>query len=256
MRSSTLTIYPPCSFFQRIFVYNEKKDNGQGKKEHNMVHIGNEWDQLLADEFKKDYYQKLRRFLAYEYAHQRVYPDMYDIFNALKYTPYHQVKAVILGQDPYHGKGQAHGLCFSVQRGVTPPPSLQNIFAELHRDVGFQIPDHGNLEKWARQGVLMLNTVLTVRESQPNSHANKGWEILTDQIIRLLDALPSPVVFLLWGRNAKAKQALLSNPAHLILTTSHPSPYSVNYGFAGCGHFSKTNAFLQAHQVEAIDWQI
>ena len=181
---------------------------------------------------------------------------MYDIFNALKYTPYHQVKAVILGQDPYHGKGQAHGLCFSVQRGVTPPPSLQNIFAELHRDVGFQIPDHGNLEKWARQGVLMLNTVLTVRESQPNSHANKGWEILTDQIIRLLDALPSPVVFLLWGRNAKAKQALLSNPAHLILTTSHPSPYSVNYGFAGCGHFSKTNAFLQAHQVEAIDWQI
>ena len=221
-----------------------------------MVHIGNEWDQLLADEFKKDYYQKLRRFLAYEYAHQRVYPDMYDIFNALKYTPYHQVKAVILGQDPYHGKGQAHGLCFSVQRGVTPPPSLQNIFAELHRDVGFQIPDHGNLEKWARQGVLMLNTVLTVRESQPNSHANKGWEILTDQIIRLLDALPSPVVFLLWGRYAKAKQALLSNPAHLILTTSHPSPYSVNYGFAGCGHFSKTNAFLQAHQVEAIDWQI
>ena len=208
MRSSALTIYPPCSFFRRIFVYNEKKDNGQGKKEHNMVHIGNEWDQLLADEFKKDYYQKLRRFLAYEYAHQRVYPDMYDIFNALKYTPYHQVKAVILGQDPYHGKGQAHGLCFSVQRGVTPPPSLQNIFAELHRDVGFQIPDHGNLEKWARQGVLMLNTVLTVRESQPNSHANKGWEILTDQIIRLLDALPSPVVFLLWGRNAKAKQAL------------------------------------------------
>ena len=188
-----------------------------------MVHIGNEWDQLLADEFKKDYYQKLRRFLAYEYAHQRVYPDMYDIFNALKYTPYHQVKAVILGQDPYHGKGQAHGLCFSVQRGVTPAlPSLQNIFAELHRDVGFQIPDHGNLEKWARQGVLMLNTVLTVRESQPNSHANKGWEILTDQIVRLLDALPSPVVRLpavgkgqRQGQAGSAEQPGASDPDHL-----------------------------------------
>ena len=203
-----------------------------------------------------NYYQRLRKFLAYEYAHYHVYPDMYDIFNALKLTPYHQVKAVILGQDPYHGKGQAHGLCFSVQRGVAPPPSLQNIFAELHRDVGFQIPDHGCLEKWARQGVLMLNTVLTVREGQPNSHANKGWEILTDQIIRLLDARPAPLVFLLWGRNAKAKQSLLSSPAHLILATSHPSPYSVNYGFVGCAHFSKTNAFLQANHIAPIDWQL
>ena len=221
-----------------------------------MGQISGDWQAALKEEFRQPYYARLYKTVMSEYKSRKIFPPPQDMFNAFEFTPLNDVKVVILGQDPYHNDGQAHGLCFSVQRGVTPPPSLQNIFAELHRDVGFQIPDHGNLEKWARQGVLMLNTVLTVRESQPNSHANKGWEILTDQIIRLLDALPSPVVFLLWGRNAKAKQALLSNPAHLILTTSHPSPYSVNYGFAGCGHFSKTNAFLQAHQVEAIDWQI
>ena len=221
-----------------------------------MVHIGNDWDDLLKEEFEKEYYLKLRKFLAYEYKHMIVYPDMYDIFNALKYTPFHKVKVVLLGQDPYHGKGQAHGLCFSVQKGVTPPPSLQNIYQELHRDVNFRIPAHGNLIPWTKQGVLLLNTVLTVRANQPNSHAHKGWEILTDRIISLLDQKEEPLVFLLWGKNAKSKQSLLQNPNHLILSTSHPSPYSVHYGFEGCAHFSKTNAFLQAHHMAPIDWQL
>ncbi len=221
-----------------------------------MVHIGNDWDDLLKEEFEKEYYLKLRQFLAYEYKHTIVYPDMYDIFNALKYTPFHKVKVVLLGQDPYHGKGQAHGLCFSVQKGVTPPPSLQNIYQELHRDVNFRIPAHGNLIPWTKQGVLLLNTVLTVRANQPNSHAHKGWEILTDRIISLLDQKEEPLVFLLWGKNAKSKQSLLQNPNHLILSTSHPSPYSVHYGFEGCAHFSKTNAFLQAHHMAPIDWQL
>lgn len=221
-----------------------------------MVHIGNDWDDLLKEEFQKTYYLKLRQFLAYEYRHTTVYPDMYDIFNALKYTPYAKVKVVLLGQDPYHGKGQAHGLCFSVQKSVAPPPSLQNIYQELHRDVGFMIPSHGNLSSWTKQGVLLLNTVLTVRANQPNSHANKGWEQLTDRIITLLDQKKEPLVFLLWGKNAKAKQALLHNPDHLVLTTSHPSPYSVHYGFDGCAHFSKTNAYLREHGLEEIQWQL
>lgn len=221
-----------------------------------VVKIGNDWDELLKEEFKKEYYLKLRNFLAYEYQHTTIYPDMYDIFNALKYTPYHKVKLVILGQDPYHGQGQAHGLCFSVKKGVTPPPSLQNIFQELHDDVGCKIPSSGELIAWTTQGVLLLNTVLTVRKGQANSHAGKGWERLTDEILNLLDKKEEPVVFLLWGKHAKGKQELLKNTKHLVLTSSHPSPYSVEYGFKGCHHFSKANAFLQRQGCTPIDWNL
>lgn len=221
-----------------------------------MVSIGNDWDEYLKDEFTKEYYLRLRNILAKEYKTRKIYPDMYDIFNALKYTSYADVKAVILGQDPYHGEHQAHGLCFSVQNGVTPPPSLMNIFQELHEDVGCSIPDHGNLSAWAKQGVLLLNTVLTVRQGIPNSHQGIGWEQLTDRIITLLDQKDAPVVFLLWGKYAKAKKSLLHNPKHLVLISSHPSPRSVEYGFRGCHHFSKTNAFLQKHDVAPIDWQL
>ena len=221
-----------------------------------MVNLGNSWDALLKDEFEKDYYKKLRGALAREYREHTVYPDMYDIFNALRYTPYESVKAVILGQDPYHGPGQAHGLCFSVKRGVPAPPSLQNIFKEIESDLGIAPPSHGELTSWARQGVLLLNTVLTVREGQPQSHRPLGWEIFTDRVIELLNDAPQPIVFLLWGGNAKAKRALLTNPAHLVLTAAHPSPLSAYNGFFGCRHFSRTNEFLTSHGAEAIDWRI
>lgn len=221
-----------------------------------MVHIGNEWDELLKGEFEKEYYLKLRKFLAYEYKHGTVYPDMYDIFNGLKYTSYSDVKAVILGQDPYHGKGQAHGLCFSVKKGVPQPPSLQNIFKELQADLGITPPSHGELTDWTKQGVMLLNTVLTVREGQANSHKNKGWETFTDRVIELLNEREQPMVFLLWGANARAKTALITNPRHLILTCAHPSPLSAYNGFFGCRHFSKTNEFLQSIGQTPIDWRI
>ncbi|MGI6722225.1 MAG: uracil-DNA glycosylase [Anaerovoracaceae bacterium] len=217
-----------------------------------MVHIGNDWDQLLADQFKMDYYLKLREFLKKEYSTRVIYPDMYDIFNALKSTPFSKVKAVILGQDPYHGPGQAHGYCFSVQKGTEKPPSLVNIFRELQDDLGIQPPSHGCLVSWAEQGVLLLNTVLTVREHQPNSHRGKGWEILTDRIIQLLGAREEPMVFILWGSPARKKKALISNPAHLILESVHPSPLSANRGFFGGKFFSRTNEFLK----DPINWEI
>lgn len=221
-----------------------------------MVNIGNDWDALLKDEFKKEYYLKLRNFIAHEYKTQTVYPDMYDIFNALKYTAYKDVKVVILGQDPYHGPNQAHGLCFSVKKGITPPPSLINIFKELQDDIGCTITAHGELTKWTKEGVLLLNTVLTVRRGQANSHANRGWEILSDEIILRLNQREQGIVFMLWGKNAKAKSALITNPQHLILSCSHPSPYSADYGFFGCRHFSKANIFLKEHHITPIDWQI
>ncbi len=221
-----------------------------------MVEFHNEWDALLADEFKKDYYLQLRAFLKQEYRTQTIYPDMYHIFNALQSTSYSDVKAVILGQDPYHGPGQAHGLCFSVQQGVMPPPSLQNIFKEQHSDLGIPIPSTGDLTPWTKQGVLLLNTVLTVRQGLPNSHKNKGWEIFTDRVISLLDAREKPMVFLLWGANAGAKSALIRNPRHLVLKTVHPSPLSASRGWFGCRHFSKANAFLKANEMDEIDWRL
>lgn len=221
-----------------------------------MVNIGNEWDELLADEFKKDYYLKLRQFLKYEYSRYDVYPAMENIFNALKNTSYSDVKAVILGQDPYHGPGQAHGLCFSVQDGVEPPPSLKNIFTELNSDVGVPVPQSGNLTKWAKNGVLLLNTVLTVRRGMADSHKGMGWEILTDKVIELLNSREKPMVFLLWGSHAKAKLPLITNRSHKTLVTVHPSPLSAYRGFFGCRHFSKTNEFLRQNGIEEIDWSL
>ena len=179
---------------------------------------------------------------------------MYDIFNSLKYTPYEDVKAVIIGQDPYHNPGQAHGLCFSVKRGVKPPPSLVNIFKEMNADTGAPIPEWGELTGWAKQGVLMLNTVLTVRENQPNSHKGKGWEKLTDAVIMKLNERPEPIAFILWGGNAKAKRPLITNPAHAVFTAAHPSPLSAYNGFFGCRHFSKVNDFLARNGKAPIDW--
>lgn len=221
-----------------------------------MVNIGNEWDELLKGEFEKDYYLKLREFLKKEYFTYQVYPNMYDIFNALKFTSYSDVKAVIIGQDPYHGPGQAHGLCFSVQKGVAIPPSLQNMYKELYSDLGIPPSNHGYLKKWADNGVLMMNAVLTVRGGQANSHRNMGWEIFTDRVIELLNTREQPIVFILWGNNAKQKMKLITNPNHLILQAAHPSPLSAFNGFFGCKHFSKTNDFLASHGIAPIDWRI
>lgn len=221
-----------------------------------MVNIGNEWDELLKDEFEKEYYLKLREFLKKEYFTYQIYPNMYDIFNALKFTSYSDVKAVIIGQDPYHGPGQAHGLCFSVQKGVAIPPSLQNMYKELYSDLGIPPANHGYLKKWADNGVLMMNAVLTVRGGQANSHRSMGWEIFTDKVIELLNKREQPIVFILWGNNAKQKMKLVTNPKHLILQAAHPSPLSAFNGFFGCKHFSKTNDFLISQGMAPIDWKI
>ncbi|MDE6302289.1 MAG: uracil-DNA glycosylase [Clostridia bacterium] len=218
-----------------------------------MVYIGNSWDEILKDDFASESYQQLRAFLAKEYRSRRIYPDMHDIFNALKVTPYENVKAVILGQDPYHGAGQAHGMCFSVKPDVPAPPSLVNIFKEIESDVGI-VNTSPYLVKWAEQGVLLLNTVLTVREAQPNSHKGMGWEVLTDSIIKKLNARKEPIVFILWGGNARSKKSLITAPQHLILECPHPSPLSAYNGFFGCRHFSKCNAFLTKNGVKPINW--
>lgn len=221
-----------------------------------MLKIGNSWDKILESEFEAEYYLKLRDFLKEEYSTQTVYPDMYDIFNALKITDYNEVKAVIIGQDPYHGEGQAHGLCFSVKEGTPLPPSLKNIYKEIYDDLGIVPSEKGDLTSWAKQGVLLLNTVLTVRGGLANSHKGKGWEIFTDRIIELLNEREKPMVFLLWGANARAKKELITNPSHLVLECAHPSPLSAFNGFFGCRHFSRTNDFLKRVGIEPINWQV
>ena len=221
-----------------------------------MVHLGNDWDKILADEFQQDYYKRIRYWLKKEYAEQTIYPPMNDIFNALRYTAYADVKAVLLGQDPYHGPGQAHGLCFSVQPGVTPPPSLQNIFKELKSDLGIDPPQNGTLTPWAKHGVLLLNTTLTVRRGQANSHKNIGWTTFTDHIIQKLNDREKPIVFLLWGGTARSKKKLITAPQHLVLDCAPPSPLSAYNGFFGCHHFSKCNAFLEQNGIPPIDWDL
>lgn len=222
-----------------------------------MVNFNKDWDELLKDEFTKEYYLKLRQTLINEYKTQKVFPNMYDIFNAMKLTSYEDVKCVIIGQDPYHNDGQAHGLSFSVKKGVIPPPSLVNIFKEIKDDVGIDnLGKHGELTKWAKDGVLLLNSVLTVRAHSPKSHRGIGWEEFTTDVIKLLNQREKPMVFILWGGDAKAKQKFITNPNHLVLKSAHPSPLSAYNGFFGCKHFSKTNEFLRANGMEEIDWSI
>lgn len=220
-----------------------------------MVQLGNDWDGLLRAEFEKDYYLRLRAFLKEEYLHsgKNIFPPMDSIFNAFKYTAYNDVKAVIIGQDPYHGAGQAHGLCFSVSKGVAVPPSLVNIYKELKDDLGLPIPAHGCLTEWAQNGVLLLNAVLTVREGAAGSHRGRGWEVFTDSVISMLSRREKPMAFLLWGNYAKAKAALIDKSRHLVLTAAHPSPLSAYNGFFGCRHFSAVNRFLGN---DDVDWRI
>lgn len=221
-----------------------------------MVHIGNSWDEILKGEFEQEYYLKLRQFLKREYATGTVYPKMENIFNALRLTAYEDVKICLLGQDPYHEPGQAHGLCFSVEEGVDLPPSLVNIYKEIKDELGVTRPATGNLSGWARQGILLLNTVLTVRRGQANSHRGQGWEIFTDDVIKKLNERPEPVIFVLWGANAKAKEALIDRPQHYVLKASHPSPLSAYSGFFGCGHFRRINEILTELGRTPIDWSL
>jgi uracil-DNA glycosylase len=221
-----------------------------------MVNIGNTWDGLLADSFNSDWYKNLRDFLITEYREQVIFPDKNDIFNALKETSYEDVKIVILGQDPYHNPGEAHGMSFSVKPDFKAPPSLMNIFKELQGDLGSYIPNNGHLLSWARQGVLLLNAILTVRKGFPLSHKGKGWELLTDEIITILNEREDPVVFMLWGTNARSKKSLIKNRQHLVLEAAHPSPLAAQFGFIGCRHFSKANKFLEGLGKSPINWQI
>ncbi len=222
-----------------------------------MVKFGNDWDEVLRGEFDKEYYLRLREFLKREYSQHLIYPDMYDIFNAMKYTSYGDTKVVILGQDPYHEPGQAHGLAFSVQPGTRVPPSLINIYKEIENEYGVKMPyDYGYLESWARQGVLLLNTTLTVRAHQANSHKDAGWQIFTDDVIAKLNERLKPMVFMLWGSNARSKLSLIDSSRHLVLTSAHPSPLSAYRGFFGCGHFRRANDFLELKGMEPIDWTV
>lgn len=214
------------------------------------------WKSVLMDHFQSPYFKSLKEFLVEEKNKHTLYPPGRLIFNAFQRTPFDQVKVVILGQDPYHGKGQAHGLCFSVPQGIPKPPSLVNIFKELHSDLGAPVPAHGNLEKWADQGVLLINATLTVRDSQAGSHQNRGWETFTNRVIEIVSQEKSGVVFLLWGRFAQAKESLIDGNKHLVLKAAHPSPLSAYNGFFGCRHFSKTNEYLEQHEKTGIDWTL
>lgn len=221
-----------------------------------IININSDWNNILKDEFKKDYFIKLSSFVDEERKSNKIFPKSEDVFSALNYTPYKDVKVVILGQDPYHGENQSHGLCFSVNEGVKIPPSLRNIYKELNTDIGCYIPNNGYLKKWADQGVLLLNSSLTVREASPNSHKNKGWEIFTDTIISKLNERQDPIIFILWGNNAISKEKLITNPNHYILKSVHPSPLSASRGFFGSKPFSKTNEILISMGKSPIDWQI
>ena len=221
-----------------------------------MITFNNEWDRILEDEFKKDYYLKLREFLKKEYFTQTIFPDMYDIFNVFKYTDYKDVKVLILGQDPYHDDGQAHGLAFSVQPGIKAPPSLLNMYKELKEEMGLYIPNNGYLKSWADQGIMLLNTALTVRAHQANSHRNMGWEIFTDNVIKYLNDRQDPIIFVLWGANARKKKDFIDQTRHYVLEAPHPSPLSAHRGFFGCGHFLKINEILENLGKDKIDWQI
>lgn len=219
-----------------------------------MIKITEQWDELLEKEFNSEQYLNLREFLKSEYSKYTVYPSMYDIFNSMKMTAFDDIKVVIIGQDPYHEEGQAMGLSFSVPKGIEIPPSLKNIYKEISSETGFAMPNHGDLTGWATQGVLLLNTVLTVRKGQANSHKNKGWEAFTDGIIKKISEKKKNVVFLLWGANARSKKALIDTKKHLVLETVHPSPLSAYNGFFGSGHFVKTNEYLKANGQQIIDW--
>ncbi len=218
--------------------------------------IEESWKTALWEEFQSDYFKELKEFLVRERSQYIIYPSGPEIFNAFNNTPLPKVKVVILGQDPYHGKGQAHGLCFSVPKGIKPPPSLVNIFKEIQSDLGLDIPTHGNLLEWAKQGVMLLNATLTVRASIAGSHQNRGWERFTDQVIRIISGQKEKVVFILWGRYAHAKEGIIDNSKHLILKAAHPSPFSAYNGFFGCGHFSKANDFLRVNGLGEINWRL
>lgn len=218
--------------------------------------IGNEWDDILRDEFEKDYFLKIMEFVDDEYSQKTIYPPYAEIFNAFKFTPLSNVKVVILGQDPYHEAGQAHGLAFSTPEGRPIPRSLKNIFKEIQSEYGYEIPDSGCLESWAKQGVFLLNTVLTVEDGNANSHSKCGWQTFTDNVIGILNKQDQPIVFLLWGKQAEKKKELIDNPNHLVLITSHPSPFSARRGFFGCNHFKQANEFLKENKIEEIDWRL
>ncbi len=218
--------------------------------------IGNDWDKILGNEYEKPYFNNLKKFIIEEYKNKTIYPKMSEIFNAFIHTSYDNTKVVILGQDPYHGENEAEGLSFSVKVGIAKPPSLINIFSELQNDLGIKPPNHGSLESWADQGVLLLNSTLTVVKDTPKSHSNKGWEIFTDEVIKAINKKETPVVFILWGSDARSKKSLITNKKHLIIESAHPSPLSAYRGFFGSKPFSKTNDFLIKNNIKPIDWKI